>query len=84
MTFAFETAKYGDPEIQFSGVSPTVVMQWIVGFRRERVLLYSGDIIDTEEALRIGLVNQVVPDDELEDKTMRYARRVVTVDQVAV
>lgn len=50
MTFASETAKYGEPEIQLSAAPPAVVMRWIVGFRKERELLYSGDIIDTEEA----------------------------------
>ena len=59
-------------------------MPWVVGLRHARELLYSGDMIDAEEALRIGLVNKVFPDEELETETLHYARRVAAVDPEAV
>lgn len=84
ISYASETAKFGEPEIRFSAVPPAVVMPWVTGLRHARELLYSGDIIDADEALRIGLVNRVFPDEDLEDETMRYARRVAAVDPEAV
>ena len=84
ITYASENAKFGEPEIRFSAVPPAIVMPWVVGLRHARELLYSGDIIDAHEALRIGLVNRVFPDEELESETMRYAKRVATVDPEAV
>ena len=75
VTFASETAKFGEPEIRFSSSPPAIVMPWIVGLKKARELLYTGDTIGAEEALRIGMVNHVVPDDRLEEETFRYARR---------
>ena len=84
ITYASDTAKFGEPEIRFSAVPPAVVMPWVTGLRHARELLYSGDIIDASEALRIGLVNRVFRDDDLETETMRYAHRVAAVDPEAV
>lgn len=38
-------------------------------------LLWTGDFVDAQEALRIGLVNRVFPDDQLLDKTLEFAQR---------
>ena len=84
ISYASETAKFGEPEIRFSAVPPAVVMPWVVGLRHARELLYSGNIIDSQDALRIGLVNRVFPDDELGAETMRYARTVAAIDPEAV
>ncbi len=84
ISYASETARFGEPEIRFSAVPPAIVMPWVTGLRHARELLYSGDIIDAAEALRIGLVNRVFADEELEAETLRYARRVAAVDPEAV
>jgi enoyl-CoA hydratase/carnithine racemase len=47
----------------------------IVGFGRATELLYFGDTIDAQEALRIGLANRVVAADRLMDETYEWARR---------
>ncbi len=75
VTYASGTAVFGEPEIRFSTSPPVVVMPWIVGLKKARELLYTGDLIDAAEALRIGMVNHVVADDELEAATLKYARR---------
>ncbi len=75
VTFASENATFGEPEIRFSATAPALIMPWIVGFKKARELLYTGDTIDARTALDIGMVNRVVADADLEAETMRYARR---------
>lgn len=63
--YANEKAKLGQPEVNL-GVMPgfggTQRLARRVGIGRARELCYTGDTIGAEEALRIGLVNAVVPD----------------------
>jgi enoyl-CoA hydratase/carnithine racemase len=42
----------GEAEIRFSDVGPAVVMPYIIGLKKARELLYFGDTIDAETALR--------------------------------
>jgi len=79
LSIAARSAKFGEPEIRFSTSPPAVVMPWIVGLKKARELLYTGDTIDAEEALRIGMVNRVVPDADLEAETFRIARRMAAI-----
>jgi enoyl-CoA hydratase len=64
ITVASRSAKFGEPEIRFSTAPPAVIMPWIVGLKKARELLYTGDMIDADEALRCGMVNRVVPDEK--------------------
>ena len=79
VTFASETAKFGEPEIRFSSSPPALIMPWLVGLKKARELLYTGDLIDAEEAARVGMINRVFPDDQLEAETLRYARRAAAI-----
>ncbi len=79
VTFASENAIFGEPEIRFSSSPPALIMPWLVGLKKARELLYTGDLIDAEEAVRIGMVNRVFPDDQLEAETLRYARRAAVI-----
>ncbi len=79
ITFASENAMFGEPEIRFSTAPPAVIMPWIIGLKRTRELLYTGDMIDAKDACQMGMVNKVFPDDKLEEETMRYARRAAAI-----
>lgn len=79
VTYAAESATFGEPEIRFSTSPPALIMPWLVGLKKARELLYTGDTIDARTALEIGMINRVVADDDLEAETLRYARRVAAI-----
>jgi len=60
LTIAAANAMFGEPEVRFSNTGPGIVMPWIIGYKRSRELLYFGDMIDAETALRIGMINLIV------------------------
>jgi enoyl-CoA hydratase len=47
-----------------------------VGIGRAKELLFTGRMVDAEEALRIGFVNKVVPPDALDDEARRLAIKI--------
>ena len=81
VTFASDTAQFGEPEIRFSTAPPAVIMPWIIGLKKAREILYTGDFISAEEARECGMVNRVFADDKLEEETYRYARRAASISQ---
>jgi enoyl-CoA hydratase len=69
---AAEGAKFGQPEVKLGlcpGYGGTVRLPRLVGRGRAIELLLGGGMIDAAEAHRIGLVNQVVPADQLMETT---------------
>ena len=75
ITIAADDALFGEPEIRFSNVGPAMIMPFIIGFKRAREILYMGEPIDAPTALSYGMVNRVVPRAQLQDATMKFARR---------
>jgi enoyl-CoA hydratase/carnithine racemase len=72
--YCSDDSKFGVVETRFSNGVATLAMPWIIGSMC-RELIYTGDTIDAEEALRIGLVNKVFPKADLERETMMVAKR---------
>lgn len=76
---AAQDAKFGFPE---TGVGLTVtqagtkLISQIVGLGKAKELVFTGEFIDAEEALRIGLVNKVVPNEMLMDETLEMCRKI--------
>jgi len=71
-----ESAKFGLPEITLGiifGAGGTQRPPWLIGPARAKLLVYTGRHIDAQEALRIGLVDLVVPDGEVYDAATRLA-----------
>jgi enoyl-CoA hydratase/carnithine racemase len=84
LTVAADDALFGEPEIRFSNVGPAMIMPFIIGLKRARELLYTGDPIDAKTALSYGMVNRVVPRAELSAATMKLARRISLISPEAL
>jgi enoyl-CoA hydratase len=80
LRIASETARFGQPEVKI-GVMPaaggTQRLPRLIGATRAKELLFTGEFIDALDAYRIGLVNKVVPVDQLMKETMVLAQKIV-------
>jgi enoyl-CoA hydratase len=72
---AGESTVFGYPTSRLWGVPTTPMWIYRVGFERAKRYLLSGDEISATEAERIGLVGEVVPDDQLHERAMERAQR---------
>lgn len=80
------SAKFGQPETGL-GILAAAGATWrlpaLIGLGRARELLYTGRLVDATEAQAIGLVNQVVPDDELTAAVEEMAGLIARNDRLA-
>jgi enoyl-CoA hydratase len=80
-------AKFGQPEIKL-GIIPggggTQRLARLIGEGKAMELILTGDMIDAEEALHLGLVNHVVAPEQLEAKTMEIAGKIAEKSPIAV
>jgi enoyl-CoA hydratase len=76
---AADDARLGEPEIRFGSAPVTLLMPFLIGQKKTRELLLTGDLIDAREAERIGLINRVVPAGRLADEVEALADRLARV-----
>jgi enoyl-CoA hydratase len=84
---ASEKAKLGQPEINLGlipGGGGTQRLPRLVGMGTAFKLLYTGDFVKAEEALRIGLVDEVVPAENIKDRAKELAETIATKSPVAL
>lgn len=85
--YASDKAKFGQPEVNLGiipGFGGTQRLARRVGIGRARELCYTGDVIGADEALRIGLVNAVVPHAELGAKVREVAAKITKKGRVSI
>ncbi|MBT2739054.1 enoyl-CoA hydratase/isomerase family protein [Bacillus sp. ISL-7] len=83
LAIASKTAMVGMPEIRFGAAPAALMMPWIVGMRKAKELLLTGDTVDAQEAHRIGIFNRVVPNEKLMDAAIEMAEKLATVPSSA-
>ena len=77
LVVASEDCQLGHPGTRGLGTSRTAAF-WpvIIGMRKSKELLYTGDSISGREAEAMGMVNRAVPADQLDDTVIRMAERI--------
>lgn len=87
LRIASENAKFGQPEVKL-GITPgfggTQRLLWLVGKARAKELIYTGGMIEAQKAKEWGLVNEVVPQEELLAKAKDMAQKIIANSPVAV
>jgi enoyl-CoA hydratase len=87
LRIASENAKFGLPEVKLGiipGYGGTLRLPRIVGKGRALELILSAEMIDAQEAHRIGLANRVVPQDQLMDETRKLMQTILRNGPVAL
>ena len=72
-----EHARFGHPAGRDLGIPPSI-MFWpmLIGYRKTKELLYTSRLIPAHEAQQIGLVNEVVPHDQLDERVAKTAAHI--------
>jgi len=76
--FADRAVKWGGAHVQYFS------MPWELGPRKAKEFLFTGDFISAAQAERAGLVNRVVPRENLESETMKLAQQIAERDPFAL
>lgn len=77
LIIASEDAQFGNPVLRMAGACVEILVEpWEVGIRKAKEMLFTGDPIDAATAHSLGMVNRVVPQDQLLDEAMSVAGRI--------
>jgi enoyl-CoA hydratase len=84
---ASDNAKFGQPEVNLGiipGYGGTQRLTRLINSGRSAEYIFTADLIDANEALRIGLVNHVYPQQELLNKAIEMAKKIASKGQQAI
>lgn len=82
---ASEDAKFSNPVLRMTNGGVEILTEvWELGPRRAKEFLWTGDPITAQEAYQAGMVNRVVPMDQLADAALGLARRIAMTPRAAV
>jgi enoyl-CoA hydratase/carnithine racemase len=86
MAIACEKAKLGQPEIVLGGLAPAAapLLPRIMGEKKAFEVLLLGESVSAAEAEKIGLVNKVVPEEELDSTAEEIARKFLKMSPLSV
>ena len=85
ITIAGASATFGEPEVKFGAGIVVMLLPWIVGPKKAKEIAFLGkDQLSAQEAFNLGMVNQVVPDDEVLSVAMEMAHAIAVVDPMVM
>ncbi len=75
LTIAAENAQFGEPEVLFAGTCMFLLLPWLTTMKLCKQILLTGEPISAERALELGLINQMVPLESLEQAVLNLAKK---------
>jgi enoyl-CoA hydratase len=82
---ASEDAEFSDPVVRMGiGGVEYHGHTWELGARKAKEMMFTGQYIDAQEAWRLGMVNHVVPREELDDFSLELAEKIAEMDPFAL
>jgi enoyl-CoA hydratase len=85
LAVASAEAVFGEPELKFGAGIVAMLLPWFVGPKIAKGMIFTGeDKLSAAEALRLGLVNRVVPAGEVMSTAMELARRLARMDPMVL
>ena len=87
MRIASENAKFGQPEVNLGvipGYGGTQRLARLINKGRALEMILTGDMVDAHEAFRLGIVNNVFPQESLMDEVKKVANKVSSKGQIAI
>lgn len=87
MLFAAENTKFGFPEVNLGVMPGAGGTQWltkIIGKSRALEWLWSGDPRDAKEALELGVINRILPQEILLEETLKFANKIAKQPQLSI
>ncbi len=79
ISIAAESTLMGEPEVRFGSGIVAMLLPWITGPKQAKEILLTGeDRLTATRALQLGIVNSVVPDDEVLDSAIAIAAKIVS------
>ena len=85
VTIAAENTRFGEPEVRFGTGIVAMLLPWVTGPKQAKELLLTGeDQLNAEDALRMGIINRIVPDDAVLDRALEVAKSMATAAERSV
>ena len=78
IVIAADDATFSLPEIDRGALGAATHLMRLFGMQKTRRMLYTGEAIDAEEALRLGGIESIVPREELRDAAMELAGKIAS------
>lgn len=75
LTIAARSCQLGEPEILFGAGAAFLMVPWLMNHKQAKRILLLGDRFDAEEAARVGIVSDLVEDDDLDQRVHEVVDR---------
>jgi enoyl-CoA hydratase len=81
LTIASENALFGEPELKFGAGIVVMILPWLVGHKfAKEIILTGADRVSAQRAREIGMINRIVPAEELDATALRLASHIAAID----
>jgi enoyl-CoA hydratase len=85
ITISAENTRFGEPEVRFGTGIVAMFLPWVTGPKQAKeILLIGEDQLNAKDALRMGIINRVVPNDTVFETSMSVAKSMATASERSI